>query len=80
MIFQFMVFLVMVAGGGVFWWFLNYLIDIFINVNVTMFPDYAGLAHATFMGSYSSWGLLILCLIPAAIYLWMNTQKPGVPM
>jgi hypothetical protein len=69
-------FVFMVVAGSFSWYFLSYLIDIFLNFNLALFPQYAG-AHTTFMWSFSDWGLLILCLIPAAYYLWINTQRPN---
>lgn len=76
MIFHLGAFFMMIFTGGLVWFFLDYLIKYIINWHIVNYPQWSSGASIGFMIAFARWGLLILCLIPAMIYLLTNTQRP----
>lgn len=64
--------------GGFSWIVSRYLILLVYNFYVTMFPQWAAMPQIEFMLAVTHWGLWILVMIPTAIYLWTQTQRPEV--
>jgi len=72
-------FLLMVGAGSGTWFIIkSLLINRFINFHIVNFPQYSLLPQFTFIIALANWGILFICLIPAALYLWSNTQTPEV--
>ena len=46
------------------------------NYYVTEFPQWAAMPHVGFMLAVTQWGLWLLVMLPVAVYLWANTQRP----
>lgn len=76
MIFHLGTFFAILFSGGIVWFFLKYLIDYIINWHIVNYPQWSSGPQVAFMIAYAEWGLLILCMIPALIYLLTNTQRP----
>jgi len=64
--------------GGFEWVISRYLILQAANFYMTEFPHWAGIPHVDFMLAVAHWGLWIMVLLPTAIYLWTQTQRPEV--
>jgi len=67
--------LLLIAGSGV-WLFLSYFANYVINWHITHYPQWSGMAQVGFLIAIVDWGLLILLLLPAIIYLITNTRRP----
>ncbi len=78
MIIQLVIFISMIGMGSAAWFILQLILEYILNFMLTEFPQWFNNAFVTFFIGTYDWGLLLLCWMPAAIYLWTNTQRPGV--
>lgn len=67
-----------IVFGGFEWIISRYLILLVYNFYITEFPQWAAIPHIDFMLAVAHWGIFIFVLIPTAIYLWTQTQRPEV--
>ena len=65
--------------GGFSWIVSRYLILLVHNQYVTNFPQWSGMPQIEFMLAVAHWGLWIMVMLPTALYLWTQTQRPEVP-
>lgn len=78
MIIQLITFITMIGMGSGVWFMFQLILEYIVNHMLTEFPQWFGNAFVTFFIALIQWGLLLLCWMPAGIYLWTNTQRPGV--
>lgn len=78
MIIQLVMFVLMIGMGSGVWFFFQLMLEYVLNFMLTEFPQFFGNVFVTFIVGVVQWGLLLLCWLPAAIYLWSNTQRPEV--
>ena len=76
MIAELVTFFILIGVGGGVWYLLNYVLAILFNYYAVHWPTYYADPTITFLISVCDWGMLLICLIPAIIYLWTNTQRP----
>jgi hypothetical protein len=76
MIMELFIFFVLILGGGAVWFILNYILAILFNWYQAYYPVYAAMPVFTFLSASVNYGVLLICMIPATIYLWINTQRP----
>lgn len=76
MIYQVFTFLVLLFGGGSVWYLISYVIGFAQNHFEVNYPQYALLGQSVFIDGLLNAGFLIICMVPAIIYLWSNTQRP----
>jgi hypothetical protein len=69
-------FFALLLVGGSLWYLLEYVLDLLFNWYMVYYPVYATMAVIPFLQAIVAWGVLLLCMVPAAIYLWTNTQRP----
>ena len=62
--------------GGSVWFLLAYILDILFNWYAVYYPVYAAYPSTVFLVAAVDWGMFLICMLPAAIYLWTNTQRP----
>ena len=77
MIIELVTFVTMIGTGTAVWFILQLILEYILNFMLTEFPHWFNNAFVTFFIGVSDWGILLLCWMPAAIYLWTNTQRPG---
>ena len=77
MIYQVFMFMVLLFGGGTFWYLIQYVVGYAANYSAVFWPQYAGMPTDAFVSGFISIGFLLLCLFPAIIYLWNNTTRPN---
>lgn len=77
MIIELVTFITMIGTGSVVWFLFQMVLEYLLNFMLTEFPQWFSNAFVTFFVGTVQWGLLLLCWMPAAIYLWTNTQRPG---
>lgn len=68
-------FLLLFTGTG-FYFILNYIMKYVINWHITHYPQWSGMPQVGFMMAIANWGLFILLLFPAFLYLFTNTRRP----
>ena len=79
MIIQLVVFISMVGVGTAAWFYFQLILEYVINFMATEFPQwFFDTVFIDFFVGVVQWGLLLLCWMPAAIYLWTNTQRPEI--
>jgi len=78
MIIELITFITMIGMGSGVWFFLQLVLEYIVNFMLTHFPQWFNNVFVTFFIGVIDWGLLLLCWMPAAIYLWTNTQRPEV--
>lgn len=64
--------------GGFSWIITRYISLVMHNFYVTTFPEYAAVPAVGFFLAVIQWGLWILVMLPTALYLWTQTQRPEV--
>lgn len=76
MIIHLAVFFLILFAGGMVWFFLGYFLDYIINWHIVNYPQWSSGASVGFMIAFVDWAFLLLCMLPALIYLLTNTQRP----
>lgn len=79
MIVQLAIFVFLIFVGSSVWFYLSYFANYIINWHITSFPQWSSMPQVVFLIAIVNWGLLLLLLIPAFIYLLTNTQRPEGP-
>jgi len=77
-VFHFWQVLITIVFGGFVWIICEYIMRIAYNMYVTTFPQWATMPHVSFMLAIMNWGLWLFIMLPIAIYLWTQTQRPEV--
>lgn len=64
--------------GSFVWIVSRYLIMLSADIFISEFPAYAAIPHIGVLLSFTHWGIWLFVMIPTAIYLWTQTQRPEV--
>ena len=78
MIIELVTFVTMIGTGSLVWFMLQYILEQVVNFVLTEYTQWFSNAFITFIIGTFQWGLLLLCWMPAVIYLWTNTQRPEI--
>ena len=64
-----------IAMGVLIWFPINYALRVIMNISMTNYPQYYSGLEIQFTLAIMSFGIVLLIIVPTALWVWSNIQN-----